>query len=143
MMIFMAPPEHSTLRKIISRAFTPRRMAELEDSVVALAARYLDPFIGAGGFDYVTDFGALLPPMVIGEMLGGPEAERDTIRRLSDDMMHIEEGATGPSEQAMTAGAKIYEYYAALIAERRGPPRNDLVAARMNLETTKNGASPS
>src|SRR5258708_5258497 len=115
-------------------------MAELEDSVVALAARYLDPFIGAGGFDYVTDFGALLPPMVIGEMLGVPEAERDTIRLLSDDMMHIEEGATGPSEQAMTAGAKIYEYYAAMIAERRAAPRDDLVSALLDGEMDEEGS---
>src|SRR5258708_858144 len=49
MMIFMDPPEHAILRKIISRAFTPRRMAQLEDSIGALAARYLDPFIGTPG----------------------------------------------------------------------------------------------
>jgi len=140
MMIFMDPPEHDILRKIISRAFTPRRMAQLEDSIGALAARYLDPFVGTAGFDYVTQFGALLPPMVIGEMLGVPEAERDEIRQLTDDMLHIEEGATGPSEEAMTAGAKTYEYYTAMVAERRAAPRDDLVSALLDAELDSGGS---
>jgi cytochrome P450 len=140
MMIFMDPPEHDILRKIISRAFTPRRMAQLEDSIGALAARYLDPFVGTAGFDYVADFGALLPPMVIGEMLGVPEAERNEIRLLTDDMMHIEEGATGPSDEAIAAGAKTYEYYAAMIAERRAAPRDDLVSALLDAELDSGGS---
>ena len=140
MMIFMDPPEHDILRKIISRAFTPRRMAQLEDSIGALAARYLDPFVGTAGFDYVAEFGALLPPMVIGEMLGVPEAERNEIRLLTDDMMHIEEGATGPSDEAIAAGAKTYEYYAAMIAERRAAPRDDLVSALLDAELDEDGS---
>jgi cytochrome P450 len=140
MMIFMDPPEHDILRKIISRAFTPRRMAQLEDSIGALAARYLDPLIGTAGFDYVTQFGALLPPMVIGEMLGVPEAERNEIRLLTDDMMHIEEGATGPSDEAIAVGAKTYEYYAAMIAERRAAPRDDLVSALLAAELDSGGS---
>jgi len=85
----MDPPEHDILRKIISRAFTPGGWPA-RGSIGALAARYLDPFVGTAGFDYVADFGALLPPMIIGEMLGVPEAERNEIRLLTDDMMHIE-----------------------------------------------------
>jgi cytochrome P450 len=134
MMIFMDPPEHDSLRKIVSRAFTPRRMAALEDSIGALVAQYLDSFTGTAGFDYIAEFGALLPPMVIGELLGVPPADRDAIRLLVDEMLHIEEGATGRGEKAAAAGAQIYQYYAAAVAERRTAPRDDLISALLEAE---------
>jgi cytochrome P450 len=139
MMIFMDPPEHDSLRKIVSRAFTHRRMAALEDSIGALVAQYLDPLVGTAGFDYIAEFGALLPPMVIGELLGVPSADRDAIRLLVDEMLHIEEGATGPGEKAAAAGGEIYQYYAAAVAERRTAPRDDLISALLEAELDDDG----
>jgi cytochrome P450 len=139
MMIFMDPPEHDSLRKIVSRAFTHRRMAALEDSIGALVAQYLDPLVGTAGFDYIAEFGALLPPMVIGELLGVPPADRDAIRLLVDEMLHIEEGGTGPEEKAAAAGGEIYQYYAAAVAERRTAPRDDLISALLEAELDDDG----
>src|ERR1700733_14646327 len=65
MMIFHDPPEHTRLRTLISRAFTPRRVAELEDKVRSLSAELLDPMIGSGKFDYVAAVAAQLPSRVI------------------------------------------------------------------------------
>ena len=79
MMIFRDPPEHTQLRKLVSRAFSPRRIAALEDQIRQLTNRYLDQFVGAGGFDYVADFGAKLPMMVIGAMLGVPAEDRHAV----------------------------------------------------------------
>jgi cytochrome P450 len=133
-MIFMDPPEHDSLRKLVSKAFTPGRVHQLEDSVGKLVDDLLDPFVGAPGFDYVEDFGALLPPMVIGELLGVPPADRDQLRLWFDDVLHREEGQTGTSERAMTAGLAVFEYTQEMLAERRTRPREDMITALMQAE---------
>ncbi len=101
LVIFMDPPEHDWMRKLVSHAFTPRRVAALEAHVLELVDRYLDPFVGSAGFDYVEQFGALLPPMVIGHMLGVPEADRDVVRHWFDDMLHHEDGTPAPSREGV------------------------------------------
>jgi cytochrome P450 len=139
MMIFMDPPEHDSLRKLVNRAFTPRRIGELEESIGALCAEYLDGFVGSSGFDYVTDFAAVLPPMVIGELLGVPEGDRDMLRRLVDEGLHHEEGSTGPSERAMAAHIATYEYMTGMVGERRAALRDDLVSALIEAELDDGG----
>lgn len=133
-MIFIDPPEHDRLRTLVSRAFTPRRMRELEASVTALVDGYLEQFVGTDQFDYVEQFGALVPPMVIGELLGVPESDRDQLRHWFDDLLHRDEDSTGPSERAMAAGLATFEYVMAMIAERRRAPREDLISTLLEAE---------
>ena len=73
MMIFMDPPGHDELRRLVSRAFTPRRVAALETRTRDLCAQFLDPQRGGTGFDFVEDFAAKIPAMLIGALLGVPE----------------------------------------------------------------------
>jgi cytochrome P450 len=101
LVIFMDPPEHDWMRKLVSRGFTPRRVSALEDHVSQLVAQYLDPFVGSSGFDYVEQFGALLPPMVIGHLLGVPASERDMVRHWFDEMLHHEDGQPQLSAKAL------------------------------------------
>jgi cytochrome P450 len=133
-MIFMDPPEHDALRKLVSRAFTPRRVSDLESYARMLSAQYLDAFTDVSSFDYVEEFGALLPPMVIGEMLGVPVDERDQVRHWFDEMMHRDEGVTGLSERALAASIAIYEYTTRLIEMRRKHPSDDLLTALLHAE---------
>src|SRR5690348_15096938 len=91
-MIFQDPPYHTLLRALVSRAFTPRRVAALEARIRELVVQYLDALVGAGTFDYVQEFAALLPAMVIGSLLGVPEGDQDMVRRQTDAMLHIEPG---------------------------------------------------
>ena len=74
MFIFRDPPDHTLMRKLVSRAFTPRAIGGLEHRIEAICAKLLDPFDGASSFDYVDEFGALLPPTVILALLGFPTA---------------------------------------------------------------------
>ena len=138
-MIFMDPPEHDRLRTLVSRAFTPRRIRDLEASVAALVDGYLDAFAGAEQFDYVEQLGALVPPMVIGELLGVPAEDREQMRHWFDDMLHRDEDSNGPSERAMAAGLATFEYVAPMIAERRKAPRDDLVTALIEAEIDEDG----
>src|SRR5262249_13237464 len=135
------PPEHDQLRTLVSRAFTPRRVRDLEAFVVQLCDGYLEQFVGASEFDYVSQFGALVPPMVIGELLGVPVSDRDELRHWFDDLLHREEHETGPSERTVAAGLKLLEYVQGMIAERRRVPRDDLVMALLDAEIDEDGAT--
>lgn len=135
MMIWNDPPKHSVLRKLVSRAFTIRRVAEIEERIREIAAGLLDPHVGSGGFDYVQGFAADLPPTVISTMLGVPEADRDHLRHTVDAIFELDEhGERSPD--AMTAGAEVYGYLTGQFAERRTTPRDDLFTDLLDAEIT-------
>lgn len=90
MFIFEDPPIHDLHRGLMSRVFTPRRVAALEERVRSFCARALDPMVGAGGFDYVRDLGADMPMRVISEMLGIPEADQEAVRDRIDAGLRID-----------------------------------------------------
>jgi cytochrome P450 len=134
MMIMMDPPLHDAFRRVVSRAFTPRRISGLEVRIEQLCAGYLDPFIGAGSFDFVQDFGMRLPVMVISTLLGFPEEDHDQLREWSDIGLHREEGKEGLTPAAMEAQQLTFAYYAAQVAERRRHPQDDLISALVHAD---------
>jgi cytochrome P450 len=134
LVIFMDPPEHDSMRKLVSRAFTPRRVNQLTESIQQLVDGYLDEFVGSDGFDYVEQFGALVPPVVIGEMLGVPLEDRDMMRRWFDDMLHKEDDSSSPTPEASAALREVNGYAKAMIADRRQSPRDDMVTALVEAE---------
>ena len=72
-LLFEDPPLHDLHRRLLSRVFTPRRMLAVESLVRGFCVRELDPLIGAGGFDFIADLGAMMPMRTIGYLLGIPE----------------------------------------------------------------------
>lgn len=137
--IFMDPPEHEVMRKLVSRAFTPRRINDLEGHTTELVNGYLDQFVGSRGFDFVEDFGARLAPMMIGHMLGVPEDERDMVRRWFDDVTHREPGQTRPSTRSVMARVAMRRYASALVTERRARPRDDMISVLSEAEMDESG----
>src|SRR4051794_35116946 len=133
-MIFLDPPEHTRLRTLVSRAFTPRRVTQLEGRIRELCGRLLDPFKGAGELDYVSDFGDHLPSLVISSLLGLPEDDQRRIRRIIDGMFHIEPGVGMVNETSITASMEVGEYVAGHLAKRRDDPRDDLLTALVEAE---------
>jgi cytochrome P450 len=125
----MDPPQHGRMRGLVSRAFTPRRVAEMEDGIRALTVRHLEPALETGRFDFVTDLVGKVPMDVISEMLDVPEADRTELRRLSDLLVHREEGVTDVPPSGVEAALSLVVYYADLIADRRAHPGSDLVSA--------------
>src|SRR5262249_60495459 len=87
-----APPLHAEHRGLMSRVFTPRRMAELEDRVRAFCVRCLDPLVGSGGFDIIEVLGTVMPMRVIGMLLGIPEADQVAVRDRSDATLRTRAG---------------------------------------------------
>ena len=101
MMIFLDPPEHTALRRLVSKAFTPRRVAELEDEIRILCAGLLDAQQGQNSFDYVQDFGARLPATVIAMLLGVPPSDREDVRHHIDGLFHLEPGVGMANDVSM------------------------------------------
>ena len=138
-MIFQDPPYHTLLRALVSRAFTPRRIAALDVRIRELCAEYLDPLVGIGRFDYVQEFAAKLPAMVIGSLLGVPEADQETVRIQTDAMLHIEPGETLSDKPDVV---DLYGYFLELIRERRKQPRDDMISALAEAEMTGADGEP-
>lgn len=126
--IFMDPPQHTALRSLTSRAFTPRRIRSLEDRIRAVCAELLDPHVGSGGFDYVVDFGAQLPSRVISMLLGVPEEEREEQRQTIDRIFHIEPDVGMFNEVSLQARADLHVYLKGLAARKRVDPAEDLIS---------------
>jgi cytochrome P450 len=131
----MDPPRHTAMRGLISRGFTPRRVAALEPRIREIAGRYVDEAVARGSFDFMTGLAAALPLDVISELIGVAEAGRGQVRRLVDQMLHREEGMRGVPQAAVEAGMSITEYYLGLIAAKRRDPAEDLISALLDAGT--------
>jgi len=137
--LWLDPPKHTTLRRLVSRAFTTRRMSMIEDRVRAVAARLLDAQVGAGTFDYVQDFGAILPPTIISSLLGVPEEDQERMRHVIDDVFHIEEGVGMMNDISMGARNELNEYLLSQLNDRRAHPRNDMFTDLVEAEIEEDG----
>jgi cytochrome P450 len=132
--IAMDPPRHDKYRNLVSKAFTPRRIAELEPRIQALADRYIDRFIDARRCDFIADFSAKLPMDVISEMLGVPSDERDTLREWADLVLHREPGMSEVPAAGIEASGNLLQYVARLVADRRRQPGDDLTSGLLAVE---------
>jgi cytochrome P450 len=128
MMIMMDPPQHTDMRTIVSRAFTPRRIAAIEESVRTLADELLDDLTRAGSGDVVAQLAGPLPAMVIADLLGIPRADREQFRAWSSTLVQSNpaHGTFGPG---LAAAASLYEYFTGFLHERRRAPQDDLLSA--------------
>ncbi|SPT64340.1 cytochrome P450 [Actinomadura madurae] len=135
-MSFLAldPPRHTRMRALVSKGFTPRRVKEMGDGILALTRRHLEPALDKREFDFVADFAGLLPMDVISEMMGVPEADRAEVRRLADTVVHREEGLNDVPPAGMDAALTLAGYYQDMVAERRRRPADDLTSALLEAE---------
>ncbi|MDG2027696.1 MAG: cytochrome P450 [Acidimicrobiales bacterium] len=129
--LFEDPPEHTTHRGLLSRVFTPRRMAELEDQVRAYCVRCLDPLVGRDRFDLITDFAAELPMRVIGMLLGIPEADQVAVRDRTDENLRTVPGKPMEVRADRVADGSLFTEY---IDWRADNPSDDLMTMLLNAE---------
>jgi cytochrome P450 len=142
MMIFLDPPEHTALRRLVSKAFTPRRVAELEDEIRILCANLLDAQRDQNGFDYVQDFGARLPATVIAMLLGVPPSDREDVRHHIDGLFHLEPGVGMANEMSMQSALWLFEYLGELIKERGERPQDDMLTDLVQAEIPVTDGAP-
>ncbi|MGW3985471.1 cytochrome P450 [Streptomyces sp. NPDC004830] len=129
-MLDLEPPDHTRIRRLVSKAFTPRTVERLKPYVRALADRLVSALVDAGGGDLLRDVAEPLPVAVIAEMLGIPESERAPLRPWSADICGMYE--LNPSEEtaarAVRASVEFSAFLRELIATRRKEPGDDLVS---------------
>jgi cytochrome P450 len=141
LIIFMDPPRQTRLRNLVSKAFTPRRIAALEPSIRKIAIGYLDDIVarGSGSCDIVKEFTAKLPMDVISTLLGIPPEDRDSVRGWSNEILHREPGNPHPTKRGFESMARLSEYFTAALAERRARPRDDIMTLLTRAEVTEGG----
>jgi cytochrome P450 len=135
--IGMDPPRHTRLRNIVSRGFTPKRMAALEPEVRKLAASYLDALRDERSFDVQQAFSVKLPMDVISVLLGIPEADRDWYRRTVDKGLERDPETGQPGMENLFMLGKSRELVLQLLADRRKQPREDLITVIAEAEYTE------
>jgi cytochrome P450 len=148
MMIMMDAPEHTRLRKLVSRAFTPRRIADLEVRIAKLANDLLDTVDGQDEFDYIETFAGLLPPTVILALVGYPEGHAAEFRTRADESLHIEDGGAtrGDLRQPLVSengeiNNEAFAILPELMEQRRKDPQDDLITGLVHAEIEEDGVS--
>ena len=130
-MSFLAldPPDHNRLRDLVSKGFTPRRVAAMEDNIRALTLQYLEPALDRQAFDFVRDFSGRLPMDVISEMIGVPPEDRDEVRAHADALVHREADVLDVPRTAQEAALILAGYFDEMVKARRKQPTHDLTSA--------------
>jgi len=132
--IQMDPPQHERLRKLVSRAFTPRAMTRMEPIAREVITRYLDAVAGEREFDAVADFAALFPVEIISTILGVPEADRQQIRHWADKTLFREPDNPKPTDEGMAAMLEQLTYFLELISDKRAHPSDDMIGNLIEAE---------
>ena len=123
------PPRHTQLRALISRGFTPRRVNDLELDIRRIAGGLVDAFLETGECDAIADYAAVLPSMVIGQLIGLPDELVPVCRELTDRFMRH----TSPEDGRQYPWLS-YDIFADLYDQRRRDPQDDLLSALLNAE---------
>jgi cytochrome P450 len=135
-LLFLDPPDHTRLRKLVSKAFTPRTVEALRPHIQEIVAGILDTAAERGELDIVSDLGYTLPVTVICELMGVPLDDREMFGPWSSDASRLLDGVLEP--EVMAAGVMgamhIINYFNDLYEERRRHPGDDLVSRLVEAE---------
>jgi pimeloyl-[acyl-carrier protein] synthase len=135
-MLFQDPPQHTRIRSLVTKTFTPRSVEELRPHIQANIDYLLKPLAAAGRCDLIRDVAFPLPAMVICEMLGAPAEDRDELHRFTSDIAAVVSLATDKAARARAQESMeaISEYFLRLIAKRRAAPAQDLLSRLIHAE---------
>ena len=135
-MLDLDPPDHTRLRSLVSKAFTPRSVALLGPRIEEIVEELLDDLADKDSFDLISDFAFPFPVIVIAEMLGIPAEDRDKFNVWSNDIALAVEPILSGEEivRVERASDEIIEYFEGIIEQRRRQPRDDMLSALLAAE---------
>lgn len=134
--VFRDPPDHTRLRALVNKAFTPRTVQSLQPHIQGIADGLVDQLADAGTMDVVNDYAFPLTVTVIAQMLGVPPEDRDRFKVWANELLGaIDIGATDAiTTRASRATVALSDYLRDLLAERRRRPQDDLVSHLLDAE---------
>jgi cytochrome P450 len=138
-MLVSDPPEHTRLRRLVSKAFTARRIEALRPRVEQITGRLLDRIAPRGSAELITEFALPLPITVIGELLGVPAEDRERFRSWTDEMLETPVEQRLDPEHMAAAAAQLHGYVADLLAEKRRDPADDLLTGLIQASDEDDG----
>ncbi len=144
-MLFLDPPDHTRLRRLVASAFTPRAVDALAPRIAELVEGLLDEVAGAGTFDVMDALAYPLPVIVICELLGVPAEDREQFKGWSSDATRLLDLADADGEavqRGLAAGAALLQYLFGLIEDHRANPRDDLLSAMIAAEEEGDRLTP-
>ena len=144
-MVFRDPPDHTRLRKLVSRAFTPRAISQWQPRIVEVVDSLIAELAPRGHMDVITDFAYPLPAVVIAEMMGVPPSDRDLFKDWSDDLMVLVFGAHGVEgrrERAQSGLLDLSEYLGGLVRRFRAAPAENLIHTLIRAQEGGRHPSP-
>ncbi len=127
-MLMTDPPDHTRLRSLVSKAFTPRMIEQLRPRIQQITDELLDAVQGKGAMDLIPAFAYPLPITVISEMLGIPVADRQQFRTWTQAIINVE------NESRMDALQEFFTYIQKLLEAKRAEPGNDLISSLVQVE---------
>ncbi len=136
-MLFMDPPDHTRLRGLVAKAFTPRVVEGLRPAIKHIASELLDATRARGQMELIRDFAFPLPAIVIATMLGVPPEDRDQLYAWSESFGALLDSGNLSMENAFLAlhgVSEFIEYFRQIIRQRRNAPKDDLLQAMINAE---------
>lgn len=132
MLNYLDAPRHGQLRRLLSRAFTPKRVADMERMVRLEVDRLLDRYTEQGGGDLIANFSGPLAACVVGKLIGIPDDQIDDFRELTDRLLLV--GQQGSTDELAQVAAGIYGMFHDLLKLRRDRPENDMMTALVQVQ---------
>ncbi|MGH7916303.1 MAG: cytochrome P450 [Candidatus Binataceae bacterium] len=141
--LFSDPPVHTRLRRLVTRAFTPRRIANLEGHIRSVTNQLLDKVVSSGRFELMNDVAAPLPVMVIAGMLDVPSTDYARFKYWSDKIVESDNTLPGTPQppEIVSAFHDLRGYFAGEIERRRDHPGDDLVSLLIDAHETDEALS--
>jgi cytochrome P450 len=136
-MLFLDPPEHSRLRKLLNKEFTPNMIQRMRPRIQQVVDSLLDDVVGKSEIEFMTEFANPLPVRVIAEMLGIPGEDQSEFQIWSDDLASFFGNPAATVEmghRAQNSLVSLTEYFRALLPERREHKGDDLVSLLLRVE---------
>ncbi len=134
-MLRIDPPDHTRLRSLVSRAFTPRAIERMRSRVEDLAQQWLARSSNTGEIELVSEFAAPLPVTIIAEMLGVPPEDHERFRHWSDEGVRVLGFGNGDDiRRSLIAQAELRSYLEEIVEKRRRDPRDDLLSGLVAAE---------
>jgi cholest-4-en-3-one 26-monooxygenase len=137
----MDPPEHTRMRGIVSRGFTPRAIGALRQTLAERAERIVRGALENGTGNFVTDVAAELPLQAISDLIGVPQEDRGKVFTWSNQMIGYDDRPPGEEEAGQMAAIEILGYSMTMAEDRRTCPRDDIITKLINAEIDGHGLS--